>query len=93
MGWVLAEEYLYQGEGCCPLTLPPPLQDNPVHLLLGEDGDVLGVGQLGDGALQAVAGLGPGGVQGVVQAAGGLDGAGGLRDSGVRSCGEGPTIT
>ena len=34
--------------------------------------------------LQTVAGLGPGGVQGVLQAAGGLDGAGGLRGSGVR---------
>ena len=42
--------------------------------------------------LQTVASLGPGSVQGVVEAAGGLDRAGGLRGSGVRlitgiSCG------
>ena len=91
MGWILAEEFLYQGDGGRQLTLPPPLQDEPVHLVLGEDSDVLGVGHPGGGVLQAVAGFGPGGVQGV-QAAGGLVGAGGLRGSGVRSCGECPTI-
>ena len=56
--------------------------------MLGEDGDVLGVGRPGDGVLLAVAG----GVHGV-QAAGRLVGAGGLRVSGLRSCGGGHTIT
>ena len=43
--------------------------------------------------LQTVAGPGPGGVQGVTQAAGGLGGAIGLRGTGVGSCREVPMMT
>ena len=43
--------------------------------------------------LQTVEGPSPGGVQGVVQAVGGLGGALGLRGTGVRSCREVQTMT